>query len=67
MAGTCYHDTRFLQKSLNVSFIHHVQEIGLVLIPILISGLIVIDNDVEYLTVAGLDGNELLVGILVKE
>ena len=58
---------RRLHRRQQVGLVHHVQEIGLILLAVLVGGLVVVDNDVKGVAAAGLHRDELLVGGLIVE
>ena len=56
-----------LRRSQQVGLVHHIQKIGFVLLALFVHGLVIVNDDIERVAAAGLDGNELLVGVLVIE
>ena len=56
-----------LQCRQQIGLIHHVQKVGVILFAVLVHGLIVVNDDIECIAAAGLDGDKLLVGVLVIE
>ena len=51
-----------IHQSKQIAFVHHVQEVSLILFLILVDGRIVVDHDIEGVAVFRLNGDELLVG-----
>ena len=67
-AGTLRQLTaRSLHRRQQVSLVHHVQEISLILLTVLVGGLVIVNDDVKGVAAAGLHRDELLVGGLVVE
>ena len=56
-----------LHSSQQIGLVHNAEKVGFVLFAVLVGGLVVIDDDIESVAAAGLDGNKLLVGVLVIE
>ena len=54
-----------LRRSQKISLIHHAEKVGFVLFALFVHGLVIVDDDIERVAAAGLDGNKLLVGVLV--
>ena len=56
-----------LRRSQQIGLVHHAEKVGFVLFALLVHGLVVVNDDIEGAAAAGLDGDKLLVGVLVIE
>ncbi len=50
-----------------IPLVHNAEKVGFILLALLIHGLVIINDNVKGIAAAGLDGNKLLVGVLVIE
>ena len=65
-SSQCFHGC-FIHQGKQIGFIHHVQEVCLILFLFVVDRSIIVDDDVEGIAAFRLNSNELLIGCLVIE